>query len=131
MRIGRTLRTRIGLGLLVIFGLYQIVSAVRETGIVKLEDFGNDSFSNYQTRFECLKDTLKHHPIAGYTDNVGWFQAQYALAPTILVQGYEQAVVVANFNEDSSENRTRAETKLLLLHDCQNGVRLYRGVSDQ
>ncbi len=129
MRIGRTLRARIGLWLLVVFVLYQTVSSIRETGIVVPEDFGSGRFSVYQTRFNCLKDTLRYHPVAGYTDDGGWFQAQYALAPTILTQGFEQEVVVANFSHDSSENRSRAETQLHLLYDCRNGVRLYRGTT--
>lgn len=131
MRIDRTLGAHIGLALLTVFVLYQTVSSVRETGIVKLESFGRDQFSLSLTRFECLRDTLKYHPVAGYTDDGGWFQAQYSLAPTVLTQGYEQDVVVANFNQDSSENRTRAEAELQLLHDCSNGVRLYRGKPGQ
>ena len=130
MRTGRNLLARIGLVILVAFVLYRTVSSIVETGIVRLDDFGSDQFAIYQTRFDCLKDTLRHHPISGYTDDSGWFKAQYALAPTILVQGYDQAVVVANFNQDSSENRSRAEAELLLLHDCLNGVRLYQGRSD-
>ena len=131
MRTGRTLRARIGLAILVAFVLYRTISSIVETGIVKPDEFGSDRFSTYQARFECLRDTLRYHPFAGYTDDGGWFQAQYALAPTILVHGYDQAVVVANFNKDSSESRSRAEAELLLLRDCLNGVRLYRGTSGQ
>ncbi len=127
MKLNRTFRAQLGLVLLLLFVGYNIVSMMRQTGLQGPTDQATEKFSVYLTRFECLRDTLQYHPFAGYVDDGGWFQAQYALAPTVIAQGFEFPVVVGNFSEDSSANKTRAENELELLIDCGHGVRLYRG----
>lgn len=91
----------------------------------------SDEVSTYTRRFDELRDTLQYYRVAGYRDDgqyaAGWFLAQYSLAPTVLVQGADQAVVVANFHSDESPQRRWVEDSLELIRDYDHGVALYRG----
>lgn len=117
--------------LLAVVALYHVVTTAREVGVVSPSHVGNDNISRYLERFDSIRDTVNMFRQVGYVDDAayyaGWFQAQYALAPTVLVQGVDEPLVVANFHKDTSDNRTMVERDLELLRDCGNGVRLYRG----
>jgi len=123
-------------GLAIVFGLalYNLLAGIKSQGLQIPGDLESDATSIYLHRFDSLRDPLKDCRIAGYIDDgqhsAGWFLAQYALAPTILAQGAQHSLVVANFHVDSSKERTWAEDSLTLLRDCGNGVRLYRGMTE-
>ena len=91
----------------------------------------SDEVSTYTARFDELRDTLQYYRVAGYRDDgqnaAGWFLAQYSLAPTVLVQGADQPVVVANFHSAESAQRGWVEDSLQLIRDYGQGVALYRG----
>lgn len=127
----RSTRLTIALALLAAVALYRVVITAREIGTVSPSHVGNDDISQYIARFDPIRDTVNLFRKVGYVDDAayyaGWFQAQYALAPTVLVQGIDQPLVVANFHNDTSENKAMVERELELLCDCGNGVRLYRG----
>jgi hypothetical protein len=128
---GRTNRLTVALLLVAAVSLYNVWTTARQIGVVSPAHVGRDDISIYLHRFDSIRDTVNLFRKVGYVDDAayyaGWFQAQYALAPTILVQGTEQPLVVANFHKDTSENRRMVERDLELLRDCGNGVRLYRG----
>ena len=133
MKITRAHRQSLGLVLLAFFALYNLASLIREIGILSPSEVDNDKMTEYLHRFDSMRDTVKHYEVVGYVDDAaysaGWFQAQYALAPTILVQGTDREIVVVNLHVDSSEARTTVERELQLIRDYGGGVRLYRGRS--
>ena len=114
---------------LAVFNLLGVISWDRLCSPTRLD---TDDVSTYIRRFDELRDTLQFYRVAGYRDDgqhpAGWFLAQYALAPTILVQGAQQPVVVTNFHSDSSPEKIWVEDSLRLIHDYGQWVRLFEGL---
>ena len=127
MKISRNLRFQILLTLLILFSSYNVVTTINRFGVRAPAAVEEDEITVYGRRFECLQDSIWKYDVAGYTDVKGWFWAQYALAPTILAQGYDRPVVLGNFGPEESEQKTLAAQELELILDCGDGVRLYRG----
>jgi|GEM_PF-3305392 len=131
LSLTRSTRCTLALLLLTAIAFYNAVTIARSIGTAPPSQVGRDDISRYLERFESIQDTVNRFRQVGYVDDAayyaGWFQAQYALAPTILVQGMDEVLVVANFHRDTSENKRLVESELVLLRDCGNGVRLYRG----
>jgi len=127
----RKIRHTVSTILIAAIAIYNVIDTARKIDIAAPSHIGRDNVSVYVQRFDSIRDTVNLFREIGYVDdaafNAGWFQAQYALAPTILVQGIEQVLVVANFHRDTSENKSMVERELELLYDYGNGVRLYRG----
>ncbi|MEW5796431.1 MAG: hypothetical protein AB1772_08720 [Candidatus Zixiibacteriota bacterium] len=115
---------------LAVYNLPGVVTwpALRFPGRIKPDDI-----TTYTARFDALRDTLQFHRVAGYRDDGqhggGWFLAQYELAPTVLVQGAEQPLVVGNFHSDDSPELHWVRENLRLICDYGKGVSLYSGVS--
>ena len=111
---------------------YNLLGVVSWNRLRHPNDPGTDEISTYIRRFDELRDTLRFYRVAGYRDDGqnpgGWFLAQYALAPTVLVQGAQQPVVVANFHSDTSTMKQWVEDSLPLIQDFGQGVRLYEGL---
>jgi hypothetical protein len=127
-------RWRVMAGILLVLALavYNILGLVSWSRLGSPTRLDTDEVSAYIKRFEELRDTLRFYRVAGYRDDgqyaAGWFLAQYSLAPTVLVQGAQQPVVVANFHSDSSPEKIWVEDSLRLIHDYGQRVRLYEGL---
>jgi hypothetical protein len=110
---------------------YNLLGVVSWDRLRHPNDLDTDETSTYIRRFDELRDTLRFYRVAGYRDDgqnpAGWFLAQYALAPTVLVQGAQQPVVVANFHSEESPEKKWVEENLDLIRDYGNRVRLYKG----
>jgi hypothetical protein len=87
-----------------------------------------------EERFEGLKPLLPPDAVVGYLDDAGARQEthvdrcyllQYTLAPRLLVRGTGPMWTIENFT-DAGQPLQHPESKLLLVKDFGNGVRLYR-----
>jgi len=121
-------------GILLVSALaaYNLLGVVSWNRLRHPSDLDTNEISTYIRRFDELRDTLRFYRVAGYRDDgqdpAGWFLAQYALAPTVLVQGAEPSVVVANFHSDTSTMKQWVEDNLRLVQDFGQRVRLYEGL---
>ena len=84
-----------------------------------------------EARFVGVKDTLPELAVVGYLDEQPddpkrLIQAQYALAPLIIVRGVAAEFVLGNFRDSASAREAARTEGLALLEDFGNGVALYR-----
>ena len=89
----------------------------------------------FQARFEEMRKALPPHGVVGYitdaapdeaTRSLEYFLTQYALAPVVVVDDPNQALVVSNFHTARAANDLLSEKHLVLVRDFSNGVLLLR-----
>jgi hypothetical protein len=90
-----------------------------------------DATTLYAQRFEELRKFLPPHGVVGYVsdepgDEGAWsyYQAQYALSPTIVARTSERQTVVGNFRDPNAIQKILREEHLTAAKDFGNGVLL-------
>lgn len=94
------------------------------------EKVRTEDISRYEKRFVAVKSTLPTRGVIGYISDCsdmhnincieGFYIAQYALSPIVLVRSSKPTLVLANFH--NADVITGKSAKLL---DSGNGVELY------
>ena len=98
-----------------------------------------EGMARYEKRFAEVRSVLPRFGVIGYlsdpTNDRGVTQglydrrhhsAEYDLAPLIIVDSLEPDIILGNFFTHQAMEQAMAEHKLVVLHDCHNGVFLLR-----
>ena len=92
----------------------------------------NEFMARRDQRFDLLRDALPKRGTVGYvTDAASWvdgearlMQAQFGLAPLILVSGADHALVVGEFSDPAAAARNR-DPKLTVVRDLGDGLAVF------
>ena len=131
MKVSHSIRVITGFIIIIILVLFNTISAIKKTGIISLDDFGQDKRSTYLTRFETIRDTVRSQDTVGYLGDHRrgeYFLAQYAFAPALLDGDVKYSLVIVNFENERPDSVIEFEKEMRLLIDLNNGVRLYQGI---
>lgn len=92
----------------------------------------NDFMARRDQRFDLLRDALPKRGTVGYLTDAAnvtdqqmrLLQAQFALAPLILVSGADQTLVVGEFLDPAAATKAR-DPKLTVVRDLGDGLVLF------
>jgi len=132
IQIFRRFRSHIAASLLAAYSLYHAQAMVRSS-VQNFEDTaGLDAISAFDGRFSQLREQLLQYGCreVGYVtddpEDADWFtgysRTQYALAPRVVDDSTEQALIVANLRDQSSIVSIMRNRHLSLVMDYGNGV---------
>lgn len=143
MKISRAARTYLALGMLV--GFVLLTNLVYWGGVVKNRwdpaKLGNDSVSDWESRFTDLKRSLPLDGVVGYVSeediglpanpidrNAEFALTQYALAPRIVLHGTRMPFVIGNFGGvELTGDEIARRLDLTLIRNYGWGIYLFRG----
>jgi GT2 family glycosyltransferase len=133
-------RMRIGLYLLVLFGVVSNLRLLAQERREFADIARPDEITRYEDRFRELRQMLPPVARVGYLTDVDsgaaldadaarlafkqYVLTQYALLPAIVLPGIHGSLIVGNF--DSAASHSRETSGRTLVHDFGNGVMLFR-----
>jgi hypothetical protein len=89
-----------------------------------------DEYSVYEKRFKDIKRHIPENtPISYITESTttyGHDLAQYALAPTIVLNHASKELIVGDFADTSEINKYNVIRSLKVIENCRNGVVLFK-----
>lgn len=131
-KIPRGIRRHIAAAVLVAYSLYHGLALVRSSVRSFKDPPGIDAVSAFDKRFAPLRAQLLQYGCreVGYVtdeaEDADWFtdyfRTQYALAPTLVDDSTDPALVVANLRDPSSVTSIMRNKHLSLVLDFGNGV---------
>lgn len=98
-----------------------------------------DQVQSYIERYAELRTLLPAHGIIGYVSDDAatpplnrdrFYMTQYALAPLIVVQDSNQALIICNVEDSTDASRVCQRPGLVLVRDLGNGLALLRKVQE-
>lgn len=135
------LRTRIGLALVLLYGLASAAAWVKVAASARGRP-ATDEISAYESRFQELRTALPSSGVVGYLGHPDpggptlgerdaasllhfkrYLLAQYALAPVVLIESTEPEFVVGNFDPGTSPT---APAGFRVVRDFGQGLVLFR-----
>lgn len=140
----RSLRIRIGLGLLGLFAAASQFQSLR-AAIGEYRGLAQpDEVSRNEARFQALRAALPGHGVVGYISDLGattdpassearqsfkrYLLTQYALVPHVVVRNVDAGLVVGDFSASAPDGRV-TPAGFVMVKDFGEGVVLYRRLS--
>jgi len=134
-------RAKVALGLLILLIFLSDIYFAFTRDIFDITMIPSDQVSQYQRRFESLKQALPRRGLLGYTGDTNndlndpparrrYYLTQYALSPLVIANTAALPVVIGNFDDTDSAHLIFKSNGLVLIKDFGNGVQLFRRRED-
>lgn len=136
-------RRSIGVLFLMIFALQSVARLfLPQVGyldsILKSGYQRNDPVTEYEARFDCIREGLPRNGVVGYTTSkrvrddgrafIYHYQVtQYTIAPLVLEDSIQKELVIGNLLDSLSLRGRLDDDGLVLIKDCGSGVALLLG----